>query len=197
MKPAAATRATIFINASSGFDTKEGAPQQIETLYKQSGMETDFQYVKAGVNLADLAREAVAKGSTIVVAGGGDGTLSATASALVSTETAFGVLPVGTLNHFARDLNIPLDLHQAAQVILGGHTTDVDVVEVNGKTFLSNSILGLYPIYRYIELQSWRKAGQKSWRSSVQQQRFFTAILCCSCVFTSREKRFDVVLPTS
>jgi diacylglycerol kinase family enzyme len=144
------TRATIFINASSGWDPKEEAPQLLESLFEKEGISTDIKYVQAGTNLAALSRQAVVDGSNIVVAAGGDGTLSATASGLVGTDIAFGVLPVGTLNHFARDVKIPLDLEGAARVVLAGHTTLVDVGEVNGKTFLNNSILGLYPIYRFL-----------------------------------------------
>ena len=100
-------------------------------------------------------------GSRIIVGAGGDGTLSAIASGIVGTDVAFGVLPVGTLNHFARDMGIPLGLEQAAKIVLAGHTNPVDVGEVNGKTFLNNSILGLYPIYRYLraaeESRGWGK----------------------------------------
>lgn len=104
-----------------------------------------------------MSREAVTNGSNIVVAGGGDGTLSAVASGLVGTDVEFGVLPVGTLNHFARDLNLPLDLLQAAEVVLRGKSGYVDVAEVNGKIFLNNSIIGLYPVYRFVRAQKERK----------------------------------------
>lgn len=140
----------VFVNASSGWNSKQEAPQLLERLFADAGVEADIRYVEKGVNLAELSREAVAAGAQVVVAGGGDGTLSAVAAGLAGTETAFGVLPVGTLNHFARDLKVPLDLEAAARIVLAGHTDDVDVGEVNGKTFLNNSILGLYPIYRFL-----------------------------------------------
>ncbi|MBC8165748.1 MAG: hypothetical protein H7Y20_07740 [Bryobacteraceae bacterium] len=151
------TKAIIFVNASSGFDEKEGAPKKLEQWFEESGIDCDVDYVKKGVNLAEKSREAVAAGHSIVVAGGGDGTLSATASGLVGTDVAFGVLPVGTLNHFARDLNIPLDMEAAAKVICAGHSTYVDVAEVNGKTFLNNSIIGLYPVFRSLRAEQERK----------------------------------------
>jgi diacylglycerol kinase family enzyme len=56
------------------------------------------------------------------------------------------VLPLGTLNHFARDLGIPFDLHAAARTIVAGHTTEVDIGDVNNRIFLNNSSLGLYPM---------------------------------------------------
>ena len=153
----ARTRALIFLNASSGWDAKQNLPQRLKDLFEASGIDADVEYVARGVNLADKAREAVTQGHGIVVAGGGDGTLSATASALVGTDVTFGVLPVGTLNHFARDLNVPLDIDAAAGVVCSGQETYVDVAEVNGKTFLNNSILGLYPIFRFLRAEAERK----------------------------------------
>jgi YegS/Rv2252/BmrU family lipid kinase len=151
-------RAKVFVNASSGFDAKEDAPERLRGMFSEAGVDADIEYVRAGVNLAERSREAVAAGVDIVVAGGGDGTLSATASALVGTETCFGVLPVGTLNHFARDLNLPLDLDAAAEIVVKGATMSVDVAEVNGKIFLNNSIIGLYPIYRFLKARYRRLA---------------------------------------
>jgi diacylglycerol kinase family enzyme len=151
------TRVSVFVNASSGWEASEDAPAQLEHWFKEAGLETDIRFVEKGANLAEMAREAVASGSGIVVAAGGDGTLSATASGLVGTETVFGVLPVGTLNHFARDLHIPLDLEAAARVVIAGLTDYIDVGEVNGKTFLNNAILGLYPIYRFRRAENERR----------------------------------------
>lgn len=158
---ATGTRAVIFVNASSGFDAKEDAPHKLQRWFEESGIDAHIEYVQKGVNLAEKSREAVTAGYKIVVAGGGDGTLSATASGLVGTEVAFGVLPVGTLNHFARDLNVPLEMEAAAKVICGGHTIDVDVAEVNGKTFLNNSIIGLYPVFRFLRAEQERKGMPK------------------------------------
>jgi diacylglycerol kinase family enzyme len=154
---AARTKATIFVNASSGWDEKADAPEKLRRWFSESGIDAQIEYVAKGVNLAERARQAVAAGADIVVAGGGDGTLSATASGLAGTDVAFGVLPVGTLNHFARDLHLPLDLEAAAEVVCKRNTTDVDIAEVNGKTFLNNSIIGLYPVFRFLRAQQERR----------------------------------------
>jgi diacylglycerol kinase family enzyme len=68
---------------------------------------------------------------------------------------------VGTLNHFARDLGLPLDLDAAAAVVVNGRTTEVDVAEVNGKIFINNSIIGLYPIYRFLKAKEERRLGSR------------------------------------
>ena len=78
--------------------------------------------------------------------GGGDGTISAAASALVGTETRLGILPLGTLNHFARDLGIPTKLEDAAKLIAERRDRKVDVAEMNGRIFINNSAIGLYPL---------------------------------------------------
>ena len=99
------------------------------------------------------------------MAGGGDGTLSAIASQLAGTGIALGVLPLGTFNHFAKDLNIPLNLDEAVRVIAAGHSTAVDVGEVNGRIFLNNSGLGLYPdIVRHRDRQQ-RTLGRSKWHA--------------------------------
>jgi diacylglycerol kinase family enzyme len=87
----------------------------------------------------------VKEGCEILVAGGGDGTVNTAAAVLVDRDIPLGVLPLGTLNHFAKDLGIPLALEDAAQVILGGVVCRVDVGEVNGRVFVNNSSLGVYP----------------------------------------------------
>lgn len=89
-----------------------------------------------------LARET---GADAVVAGGGDGTIGSIAGALAGHDMPLGVLPLGTLNHFAQDLGIPFSLDGAVAVIAAGHTVDVDVGEVNGHVFVNNSSIGLYP----------------------------------------------------
>jgi diacylglycerol kinase family enzyme len=101
-----------------------------------------------GGSLDRHAREVIAKGSAdAVVAGGGDGTVSTLAAALVNTQIPLGILPLGRLNHFARDLGIPPTLEQALDLIARGHTALVDTGEVNGRIFVNNSSLGAYPFF--------------------------------------------------
>jgi diacylglycerol kinase family enzyme len=97
------------------------------------------------------------------VAGGGDGTLNAVASRIVGSQTVFGILPLGTLNHFAKDLGIPLDPHVALAGIPGGRVVAVDVGEVNGKYFLNNSSLGLYPDIVHDRTRQQRRLGRGKW----------------------------------
>lgn len=101
----------------------------------------------AGRQIADTIRRTLEKdpGWDAVAVGGGDGSVNAAASALAGTKVPLGVLPLGTFNHFAKDLGIPMDLEAAADIIAHGRMASVDLGEVNGKVFVNNSSLGLYP----------------------------------------------------
>ncbi|MDB5937074.1 MAG: sphingosine kinase [Massilia sp.] len=113
--------------------------------------------------MIDTARKAVEEGAQLVVAGGGDGTINAVASVLAGTDTALGVLPLGTLNHFAKDLGIPQVLEEAIANVAKGKPVQVDVGAVNDRIFLNNSSLGLYPdIVRHREKQQHR-LGRGKW----------------------------------
>jgi diacylglycerol kinase family enzyme len=105
---------------------------------------------------------AVEEGCETLVAGGGDGTINTAASILVGRDTSLGVLPLGTLNHFAKDLGIPLELEAAAQVVLDGNLCRVDVGEVNGRVFLNNSSLGVYPAIVRLR-ERYRASGLGKW----------------------------------
>ena len=106
---------------------------------------------------------ALGMGCATIVAGGGDGTLNAVASHLVGTGTRFGILPLGTLNHFAKDLGIPLEPAEALQTIATGRVMAVDVGEVNGHYFLNNSSLGLYPDIVRDRTRQQRRLGRGKW----------------------------------
>jgi diacylglycerol kinase family enzyme len=105
----------------------------------------------------------MAQAPDVIVAAGGDGTVSSVAAALVGTPIVLGVLPLGTLNHFAKDLGIPADLAEAVAVLVDGRAAPVDVGDVNGRIFVNNSSLGLYPdIVRDRERQQ-KRLGRGKW----------------------------------
>jgi diacylglycerol kinase family enzyme len=123
----------------------EAARAHIARISGELGVQADIVVARNGDELSPLAARAVADNRQPVVAGGGDGTVNAVAGALVGTDTALGVLPMGTLNHFARDVGIPLNLKAAVSNVFTGQVIKVDVGEVNGRVFVNNSGIGLYP----------------------------------------------------
>jgi YegS/Rv2252/BmrU family lipid kinase len=100
----------------------------------------------SGGDCAVRCRAIAERKDPLLIVGGGDGTVSAAASALAGTDTLLGILALGTLNHFARDLGIPSDLDEAAKLIARGIERRVDVGEMNGRVFINNSAIGLYPL---------------------------------------------------
>jgi diacylglycerol kinase family enzyme len=152
----------VIINAHSGFGEKEEVRDRLKEIFDNSGIDCEISLAKNGAQVADLAKEAARERWDVIVAGGGDGTVNAVASAVVGTEKTLGILPLGTLNHFARDLKIPNDLEAAAQTIISGRATNVDVGEVNGRIFLNNSSLGLYPII-VREREKKQRLGSGKW----------------------------------
>ena len=79
------------------------------------------------------------RGADAVVAAGGDGTISTVAAGLVDTQVPLGVIPLGTFNHFARDIGVTPTLEQAVQIIAAGHVRRIDVGEVNSHVFINNA----------------------------------------------------------
>lgn len=135
-------KAQILINRGGG---SVGEVSAIRAAFDAAGIAGEIRLLD-GHELHDAAKEAVTKRVGLVVAGGGDGTISCVAGALAGTGTKLGILPLGTLNHFARDVGLPLDLGEAAAVVANGKPRAVDVAEVNGRLFVNNSAIGLYPL---------------------------------------------------
>lgn len=134
----------VLFNRAAGNPAAHDGKPDLHDLLTQAGLRAELREV-AGPALAVAAREGAASGYDAVVAAGGDGTVSTVAAALVHTRTPLGILPLGTLNHFAKDLGIPVDPHGAVATLAQGATRDVDLGAVNGRPFINNASIGLYP----------------------------------------------------
>jgi diacylglycerol kinase family enzyme len=143
--PDSVTRIAVVLNPAAGKGEAGDARDRIERLLAGPARTVTVHVIDNGPSARRAAQDAIAQGSDILVAGGGDGTLSMVAQNVVGSSRTLGVLPLGTRNHFARDLGIPLDLEAAAAVVLAGKVQSVDVGEVGGRVFLNNSSLGVYP----------------------------------------------------
>lgn len=136
---------SVVLNASSGHGEAVKVAARLQEIFEAAGREAHITLARSGDELRTAIHHAVEGGCDTLVAGGGDGTINTAASAVVGREIKLGVLPLGTLNHFAKDLGIPLDPEEATKLILEGTWCRVDVGEVNGRLFLNNSSLGVYP----------------------------------------------------
>jgi diacylglycerol kinase family enzyme len=136
------TSIAVIVNAAAGGKSHDEA--EVRDLFHAAGREARIITLRPGQSPFDAARAASAHAS-IVVAAGGDGTVSAVAAGILESPAALGVLPLGTMNHFAKDLRIPLGLPDAAGVIAAGHVRRVDVGRVNDRVFVNNASIGVYP----------------------------------------------------
>src|SRR5512145_345184 len=150
--------AAIIVNQLSG--SAESRGKELDDAVRQAGLEARILRVHS-TELIAAAERAAAEGF-VLVAAGGDGTVSTVASVAVRTQSTFGVIPLGTLNHFARDAGIPLDPAKAAAVIAAEHTRELDVGQMNGSTFVNNVSLGLYPRLVW-ERQREQHRGRGKW----------------------------------
>jgi diacylglycerol kinase family enzyme len=150
---------TVLLNAQAFHAEKRKG--DIAALFRAAGSEALIVELQRDQDPAEAARAASTR-TPVVVAAGGDGTVRSVAAGLVTTPAALGVLPLGTLNHFAKDLHIPLDLKQAVATIVAGRVGRVDVGEVNDRVFVNNSSIGLYP--SIVEArEELRRRGHRKW----------------------------------
>ena len=155
---------TCILNSTSGCHPGPELREKLSQIFVENGTPARFLLAASGAEIPELTRRAVKENSQIIVAGGGDGTVNAVANELMGTSITLGVIPLGTLNHFAKDLHIPLDLEGAARNLITGRAISVDVGEVNGRIFLNNSSLGIYPriVLREREEEQ-KKKGRNKW----------------------------------
>ena len=151
----------VIVNAHShsGADQLEALRDALAT----AGVDARLHVVESPDRLDAEIERALASRPACIVAAGGDGTINAVARHAIAAGLPLGVLPAGTLNHFARDLRLPDSLADAAAVLAQGHVREIDVGEVNGELFLNNASLGLYAslVERRERLQS--RHGLNKW----------------------------------
>ena len=152
----------VLLNPASGIANRPRLRDEVEQLFQDAGVDAQVRELAAGQTIAAQARAVLDEQPDAIVAGGGDGTVSAIASVLAGTPTPLGVLPLGTLNHFAKDTGIPLDLPKAVQTVAKAHTRRVDIGRVNDCIFINNSSIGVYP--SFVEARDrLRNQGRSKW----------------------------------
>ena len=164
-------RAIVLLNAAAGQTASGGGGEnprgrEVRDALAEVGVEADVRGVE-GAKLVEAAKAAVVERPNAIVAVGGDGTVSAVASGVAGSEVPMGVIPQGTLNHFAKDLRLPLELKEAARVIAHGRVAQVDVGRVNDRIFVNNSSIGLYPQVVRQRDQLRERLGRGKWYAMV------------------------------
>src|SRR3979411_1110417 len=164
MLPDARLRIAALLTASAGTRERQGAGTLRDVLasaFEKHGIAAALEFLPGSElgSAAERARQQVVDGKLdAIVVGGGDGSVRTVASVLAGSNIPLGILPLGTLNHFARDLGISFVAEEAVAVIAAGADRAVDVGEINNQIFIINSSIGLYP---YLVLGRERRRRRK------------------------------------
>jgi diacylglycerol kinase family enzyme len=150
----------IILNVRSGRQHKTKMARELRSLIQRTGADCDLVLARGGKRVVEAAQRLARSSYHTIIAAGGDGTINAVASELVGTGKRLGVLPLGTFNYFARELGLPMDLEEALRVCLEPHTTSITVGDVNGRMFLNNASIGLYPIILSVREHTYRTLGR-------------------------------------
>lgn len=136
--------------ASLIFNPNAGQSSPVEDLaqireFLEPKLNLDIRPTCKGVTTAQLTHQAISQGSQMILIAGGDGTISSAASALIGTNIPLGIIPTGTVNAFAKALNIPIDIRAACSTILSGKPYKVDTATCNNQAMVVLTGIGLEP----------------------------------------------------
>jgi diacylglycerol kinase family enzyme len=180
----AARRGPFFVvlNAGSGRHDSQEQQALIARTFEEGGREFEFLLIDDPARITEVARRAVELAQSrqgVVVAAGGDGTINAVASVVIGSGCPFGVLPQGTFNYFGRVHAIPQETAAAARALLGASITPVQAGQVNGRLFLVNASLGLYP--QLLE-------DREAWKHQLGRSRFVAFLSGIATLLQSRKQ---------
>jgi diacylglycerol kinase family enzyme len=162
-----------LLNSSAGTAAgkkRDDLRAALEAAFRKHAISASFEFVPGtGFRAAAqrAVKSAIAGEIDAIVAGGGDGTIHAVASAVAGTDIPLGIIPLGTLNHLAKDLGIPLAAEDAVAVISGGAHRSIDVGEVNGEIFTNNSSIGIYPYIVLDRDRRRKRQGLSKWPAMI------------------------------
>ncbi|MBS1795981.1 MAG: diacylglycerol kinase family lipid kinase [Acidobacteria bacterium] len=155
----------VIVNAGSGSVAGAETKRVLEELFAKNGVAAVVHVAHDALELIGFSRRASRSVTETLVAAGGDGTIGAVAGEVFKTGKVLGVIPLGTLNNFSKDLGIPQNLEDAVRVIAENHIRKIDAAEVNGRIFINNSSIGLYPqLVRRREKR--QRLGYGKWRAA-------------------------------
>lgn len=149
----------VILNAGSGSHEARDSREVLEKIFRESGRSFGISVAK-GDKIGQLAQEKAKSDCEILVAGGGDGTICGVAEAAREHGKTLGVLPLGTFNYFAKNLGIPLELEDAARVILEGESVRASVLDLDGRLVLNNSSIGIHPAVLLQRRKLYRRWGR-------------------------------------
>lgn len=161
----------VIMNERAGTENPAVTPRAVRDAFVRAGADVAVD-VQRPEGMPAALRAAARGGPRAIIVGGGDGSVRTAASILAGSDIALGVLPLGTLNHFAKDLGMPEALEPAVAALVAGEARWIDVGEINGEIFINNCSIGSYAeaVRRRDRLRAvqglgkWRAMAQASWQ---------------------------------
>ncbi len=136
------TKVCVIINPVSGTESKKNIPEEVAAAFDQKEFDVVFRITGYPNHATEIAKEALENGFKYILTAGGDGTVNEVAKVLVETDAVLGIIPFGSGNGLARDLNIPLDSEKAIKIILNGNTRTIDYGSANDNIFFCTCGVG-------------------------------------------------------
>src|ERR1700730_1038723 len=166
-------RVAALLNRSAGTIERQGETSLRDILtaaFQKHGISANLEFLP-GADLGPAAERALKqvlnRELDAVIVGGGDGSIQTVASVFAGSGAPLGILPLGTLNHFAKDLGIPTTMEEAVGVIATQATHSVDLGEVNGQIFINNSSIGIYPYMVFVRERERRRKRLSKWTAMI------------------------------
>lgn len=148
--------------------------EELAEIFRSHGHAVSLDVLPGGDAVRAISDICRSREADAVVAGGGDGTISAAAAEAAKSGLTLGVLPLGTMNLFARSLGIPLGPAEAAEALATATVAKVDIGEVNGRLFTHHVTLGLHP--RMIRMRERLRYGSRIGKIWASAQAWWTVV---------------------
>jgi diacylglycerol kinase family enzyme len=138
----------------------EAYSARVEDVFREAGHQIEIAVVAGSEMEETLQKTAQRDDLDAMIAGGGDGTISAAAGVAWKSGIPLGIVPAGTMNLFARALKLPLDIWKVLDVLAEGKIVDADIGSADGRAFVHQFSMGLHArMVRYRESYSFAGGG--------------------------------------
>lgn len=154
----------FIINPISGNGKHNISLSYLEKHFPSEAYKIEVDYTNGKKHAIKLAEKAVNQKPDYIIACGGDGTINEVASCIVGTNITLGIIPVGSGNGLASNLNIPRDFITAIDIIKKGNTTDIDVGKINQHYFFSNMGIGIDALI----IKKYERSGNRTLSSYIK-----------------------------
>lgn len=137
-------KALVILNPVAGSIDPEALRAMLRTQFEAAGIDYEVHATQPGDRPGEIVRDRLACGCELVVAAGGDGTISAVLAGLAGSTVPLGIVPVGTGNLVARELGLPIDAAQAIALIAGPHARRrIDTMRIGPRVYVLNVSVGV------------------------------------------------------